>query len=290
MFKLACFTDEISQDLGHALSVCREFGLDGIELRSAWGKGPHQNDAGDVARIQSLIEASRLDVACIASPFLKCDLGDESAYREHLTILRRCIALGRALGTNLIRGFTFWRTRDPDEGLIEEICKWFDEPLRILDGEGAVLGIENEAACHIGSAQELRRFLDRLGADSVKAIWDPSNQVYMPDDVPLPLPDGYELIKDDIVHIHMKDSVRLPDGERTHTPVGEGQVGWREQFAALRRDGYRGYCSLETHWRPSAELTAELMNQPGGEKYTEGAEAGSRICLTNIQDLLREAV
>lgn len=157
MFKLACFTDEISQDLGHALSVCREFGLDGIELRSAWGKGPHQNDAGDVARIQSLIEASRLDVACIASPFLKCDLGDESAYREHLTILRRCIALGRALGTNLVRGFTFWRTRDPDEGLIEEICKWFDEPLRILDGEGAVLGIENEAACHIGSAQEDRK-------------------------------------------------------------------------------------------------------------------------------------
>jgi len=84
--------------------------------------------------------------------------------------------------------------------------------------------------------------------------------------------------------------VRLPDGERTHTPVGEGQVGWREQFAALRRDGYKGYCSLETHWRPSAELTAELMNQPGGERYTEGAEAGSRICLTNIQGLLREAV
>ena len=72
MFKLSCFTDEISQDLGHALKVCREFGLDGIELRSAWGKGPHQNDAGDVARIQSLIEASRLDVACIASPRRAC--------------------------------------------------------------------------------------------------------------------------------------------------------------------------------------------------------------------------
>lgn len=290
MFKLACFTDEISQDLAHALKVCREFGLDGIELRSAWGKGPHLNDSGDVARIKSLIEASGLDVACIASPFLKCDLGDGEAYRDHLGILRRCIALGRTLGTNLVRGFTFWRTADPDEALTDEIIGWFDEPLRILDGEGALLGIENEAACHVGSAQELRLFLDHLGSDHVKAIWDPSNQVYMPDHVPLPLPEGYELVRDDIVHIHMKDSKRLPNGERTHTPVGEGEVGWAAQFAALRHDGYVGYCSLETHWRPSAELTAELMSKPGGEKYTEGAEAGSRVCLGNIRGLLQEMV
>ncbi|MBD3174210.1 MAG: TIM barrel protein [Armatimonadia bacterium] len=288
MFKLACFTDEISQDLSHALSVCKEFGLDGIELRSAWGKGPHENDTGDVAKIKGLIEESGLEVACIASPFFKCDLGDESAYKDHLGILRRSIDLGRQLGTNVIRGFTFWRTADPDDGLYDEIIKWFAEPVKILDSEGAVLGIENEAACHIGSAQELRVFLDRLGADRVKGIWDPSNQVYMPDEVPMPVPGGYELIKDDIVHVHMKDSKRLPGGDRTHVPVGDGEVDWPQQFALLKKDNYQGYCSLETHWRPSDELTEELMNQPGGEKYTEGAEAGSRVCLQNIQGMLRD--
>lgn len=286
MFKLACFTDEISQDLEHAVRVCREYGLDGIELRSAWGKGPHQNDAGDMERIRAVVQAAGLEVACIASPFFKCDIDDEDAYREHLGILRRCIALGRALGTNLIRGFTFWRTRDPDEALYDEIAKRLAEPLRIVDGEGAVLGIENEASCHVGSAQELRALLDRLESDRLKAVWDPSNQVYMPDSVPLPLPDGYELIKRDIIHVHVKDSRRLPGGERVHTPVGEGDVDWSAQFTALRRDCYNGYCSLETHWRPSAELTAELMNQPGGENYTEGAEAGTRICLANIRGLL----
>ena len=93
----------------------------------------------------------------------------------------------------------------------------------------------------------------------------------------------------DLVHgsqVRRFVSERLADGERTHTPVGEGMSEWPAQFAALARDGYSGYCSLETHWRPTAALTEEVMNRPGGSAYTEGAEAGSRICLANIQSML----
>ncbi len=289
MIKLACFTDEISQDLAHALEVCKEFHLEGVEIRSCWNKGPHELEPADVDRVKALVQESGLQVACIAAPFFKCDLEDHEAHKAHHEILRRCIALGKTLGTDVVRGFTFWRTASPDDALLERIASHFDEPIRIIEGEGATLGIENEAACHVGSAQELRRFLDILEAPVVRAIWDPSNQVYMDDETPMPFPSGYELIKGDIVHVHVKDSKRLSGGERTHTPVGEGQVGWPEQFAALEADGYTGFCSLETHWRPSAELTEALMNQPGGDKYTEGAEAGSRVCLENIQRMLASA-
>lgn len=285
MLKLSCFTDEISQDLAHALEVCREHSLDGIELRSAWNRGPHNFTDAEIEQVRRLVGESGLAVSCIASPFLKCDLGDADAYRAHLEILRRCIGLGHLLGTSLVRGFTFWRTADPDEALLDRIAELFSEPLRILDGEGATLGVENEASCHVGSAAELRSFLDRVGSKRVQAIWDPSNQIYCNTDVP-PFPDGYALIKHDIVHVHVKDSVRLDSGERTHVPVGEGLVNWRAHFAALEADGYAGYCSLETHWRPSAELTEELMNRPGGDRYTEGAEAASRICLGNIRAML----
>ncbi len=286
MFKLACFTDEISQDLARALEVCNEHGLDGVELRSAWEKGPHNFSAEQRDDVKRLIGDSGLSVASIASPFFKCDLGDKAARQEHLGILRTCIELGRELGANIIRGFTFWRTTDPDEALMRRIAAEFDDVVSILDGEGAILGIENEAACHVGSARELRLLLDLVGSDRVKAIWDPSNQVYMPDEVELPFPVGYELIREDIVHVHIKDSVRLADGERTHVPVGEGDANWAEQFAALKKDGYAGYCSLETHWRPSAEMAEDVMKRPGGSAYTEGAEAGSRICLANIGRLV----
>jgi L-ribulose-5-phosphate 3-epimerase len=288
MFRLACFTDEISQDLGRALEVCREFGLDGIELRSAWERGPHNFTEDEADRVAGAIEESGLAVACIASPFLKCDIGDEAAYETHLGILRSSIALGRRLGAPVIRGFTFWRTTDPDEALLDRIAASFAEPVRIIEDEGATLGIENEAACHVGSADELAALLQRIDSPRVQAIWDPSNQVYMGDSVPLPYPGGYESLKGRLAHVHVKDSKRLEEGGRTHTPVGEGMANWPEQFAALARDGYEGFCSLETHWRPSAEMTEEVMNRPGGSAYTEGAEAGSRICLANIQEMLRQ--
>jgi sugar phosphate isomerase/epimerase len=286
MFRLACFTDEISQDLSRALDVCREFGLDGIELRSAWERGPHNFTEDEIARVEHLVGESGLQVACIAAPFYKCEIEDADAREAHLGILRSSIALAKRLGAPIVRGFTFWRSVDPDDALLDRIAGLLAEPARILDGEGATLGIENEAACHVGSAQELHALLARLDTPRIQAIWDPSNQVYMDDSVPLPFPQGYELLRSRIAHVHVKDSKRLPAGERTHTPVGEGMSEWPDQFAALLRDGYAGYCSLETHWRPTAELTEEVMNRPGGSAYTEGAEAGSRICLANIQQML----
>lgn len=288
MFQLACLTDEISQDLARALEVCREFGLQGVELRSAWERGPHNFSPEEIDRVASLVADSGLEVACIAAPFLKCDLGDAEAYESHLGFLRSSIALAHRLGAPVIRGFTFWRTATPDEALLDRIAEALAEPARIMEGEGLILGIENEAACHIGSAQELLPLLERVDSAAVQAIWDPSNQVYMDDETPLPFPGGYELLRGRLAHVHVKDSKRLPGGERTHTPVGEGMANWRQQFAALARDGFSGYCSLETHWRPTSEMAEEVMNRPGGSAYTEGAEAGSRICLANIASMLDE--
>jgi len=38
-FKLSVITDEITQDLGHALEIAsKEFGLGYVELRSVWNK------------------------------------------------------------------------------------------------------------------------------------------------------------------------------------------------------------------------------------------------------------
>ena len=36
MFTLSGFADEISQDLAHACQVCREYEVEGVEIRSVW--------------------------------------------------------------------------------------------------------------------------------------------------------------------------------------------------------------------------------------------------------------
>ena len=41
----------------------------------------------------------------------------------------------------------------------------------------------------------------------------------------------------------------MRDHKPTWGPIGEMDIDWKGQIAALERDGYRGSISLETHWR-----------------------------------------
>jgi len=50
-FKLSVITDEISQDLGHALEIAsKEFGLNYVELRGLWNKNIINLDEKETAK------------------------------------------------------------------------------------------------------------------------------------------------------------------------------------------------------------------------------------------------
>jgi len=51
--------------------------------------------------------------------------------------------------------------------------------------------------------------------------------------------------------------------------IGDGDIDYVGQFRALEADGYEGYLSLETHYKP------------GG-----AAEEGSRQCLASLREML----
>jgi len=291
MFKLAAFTDEITQDFGRAVAVAREFGLDGVEIRSVWDHPPQDIPQPDVARMKAILKDTGLKVCCIASPFFKCELDSEKECREHLDILRRCIALGKAFDCRLIRGFTFWRRKPAvrlwEQPLWRQILDKFAEPIRILEENDAVMAIENESSTYIGAGAALARFLKELGSDRVRATWDPANSFHDSEGAETPFPDGYRAILPYTVHVHIKDCRRNDKGGVEHTAVGEGQIGWPEHFRQLKADGYDGYASLETHWRISKELAEDQVNRPGGKAYSESGELASRICLENIVEMVR---
>jgi sugar phosphate isomerase/epimerase len=69
MFKLAVFTDEVSQDFEKAIKLALEFGLDGVEIRSVWEKPPQNLTGDDVRRMKDILSRTDLKVCCIASPF-----------------------------------------------------------------------------------------------------------------------------------------------------------------------------------------------------------------------------
>ena len=302
MFELGLFTDEVSQELEIAIKLAKEFDNQGIlsirslEIRSLWQKkGPHELSDEDITRIKSITDREGFKIVSIASPFFKCDLGDSVQYNEHMKILKKCISVGKKLNANIIRGFTFWRApaggRAP-AGSGELNNNWnkiidnFKEPKKIVEDEGIMLGIENEAACFIGAGRDLARFIKEINSDNIKAIWDPANEIFDPTGEN-PYPDGYNHVKDLIVHVHLKDAVKKgTKNEPECVCVGDGEVDYKGQLKALIDDGYKGCVSLETHWRPTRELTQELMNKPGGNVYSESGEIASRSCLQNIYKIM----
>ncbi len=291
MFKLGAFTDEISQDLAHACKVCREFGVVGAELRGIGGAGIHTLTDSRIREVRTILDDHGMAVCSIASPFGKCELDDAGEVAQHMDILRRCGDVGRELGCRLIRGFAFWGHDAVGERPWDRMLAAFDPVPAILEEKDVVLGLENEAACYVGTAAHTRTFLDRLACPRVKAVWDPANHIQdrNGDDM-APFPDGYELIKKDIVHVHVKDAVVEPGGHRPNVFLGMGGARWERQFEALLRDGYTGYVSLETHvnldrfpeaWQ--ARYGAYRVGQDG-----QGREGASKVCLAWMRDRLAE--
>jgi len=286
MFKLGVITDEISQDLEKAVAVAKEFGLQTVEIRSVWNKGPHLLSDTDVAAIQAIVEAARVSVCTIASGFFKCDLNDEAATQQHYQDLRRCAKIGKQLGTRIIRGFTFWNTGQTEQ-VWPAILERFGKAIEICEEEDVILAIENEHSTSVATARLLEKFMTDINHPRIRAVWDPGNEVHAQGGE-RPYPEGYERVKQWMVHLHLKDAVRDPETGESHcVAVGEGVIDYRGQLRALLASGYQGAVSLETHWRPK-ELSKEQLDRPGGAEFSKTGEYASRICLENLVKIVQQ--
>jgi len=286
MFRLGVISDEISQDFERVMQVLQEYEVPTVEPRSVWDKPPQDLTDDDISRMKSLMSGYGIECCSIATPFLKCDLGDAEQYTQHLGILRRCLRLANELGAPLIRTFAFWRT-GPAAAVWQQLLDAYEEPVRLAEAAGVTLCMENEASTHLATARETAEFCAAINHPRVRAIWDPANEVFAEEGV-LPFPDAFEQLKPWMVHMHIKDAVKVPGGEAKCVPVGDGgNIDYPGQFKALLEMGYAGVCSLETHWRPTEELDEDLLNRPGGAVFSATGEPATRICLDKIYAILR---
>lgn len=273
-FKLSVLTDEISQDLARACEVAsREFGLGLVELRAMHNKNVMSWDAHDIAEAKSILAKYNLRVSEIASPIFKTDwpgapkspfspknpqFGADFTYEQQDELIERAVDLARALDTRYIRIFDFWRLDDqtPHRKAIDDRVR----EASIKVGKKAItFTLENELACNTATGAEAARLLGAIREKSLMLNWDPGNARARGENA---FPDGYAKIpKDRIAHMHLKDVVDLGNGKTEWAPMGKGVIDYVGQFRALKRDGYIGPLSLETHWRLKGGTPEESTRQ-----------------------------
>jgi sugar phosphate isomerase/epimerase len=284
-FKLSVITDEISQDLGHALEIASgEFGLGYVELRTMWKKNIINLDEKETAEVGRLLKKYGLQVTDIASPLFKTDwpgapkskyspekpqFGADYTFAEQGEVLERSIAAAKAVGTDRIRCFDFWRLDDP-----KPFRAAMDEKLRetagAVAGKNITLLLENEFGCNTATGAEAARTLQAVPSPNLKVNWDPGNAAYRGE---IAFPDGFEkLPKERIGHMHCKDVARKADGGFEWAAMGRGLIDYEGQFHAMLQAGYSGTMSLETHWRGAGS-----------------AEESSRQSMAGLKGLLKKA-
>jgi sugar phosphate isomerase/epimerase len=279
---IGAITDEFSLDPGVALDAMSKLGMTIAELRLIGDRNVIDLSDDEVRALRDEVERRGMRVLSIASPVLKCVLPDApplderfqqdvfgSAYTiaDQPRLAKRAMEIAELAGAKFIRVFSYWRTTAPEQchdRIVSALRGLADQA-----GErGLVIGLENEHACNVATGAEAGRILAALDHPALKSIWDPANAFILGE---TPFPDGYaKLPATRVAHVHAKDCVI-----KGHTPtwgaLGEMDVDWRGQIAALKRDGYAGAISLETHWRG-----------PDGDRLN-----ASTICGANLRELVK---
>lgn len=244
MFKIGVVTDEISVDLIEAIEIAKYWGLQYIELHNVWGKNICDVDSATLSKIISIVKKSGMIVTNIDSLTLRCSLSNDDEYSQHISHLLKSIEIAPLFNTNVVRLFSFWKEENVDDKW-DQIFEKMELPIKIAEREGIILGFENVSSGNIGTSDDLMRMFHYFDSPNLKLIWDPGNAYASGEKAPYP--NGYEKIKDKIIHIHVKDAITNEQGKNVWKPIGKGNVDYKGQLKALIRDNYQGVIALETH-------------------------------------------
>jgi L-ribulose-5-phosphate 3-epimerase len=257
---IAAITDEFSFDLDTALDAMAQVGMTGAELRLIGDRNIIDFSDDEVARVRERVEQHGMTVVSIASPVLKYVLPDAPSIdarfqqdvfgapytiADHPRLSKRAFEIAEQTGAKIVRVFSYWRTTAPEQCFDRIVASLRELADRAAD-RGLIIGLENEHACNVATGVEAGRVFAALDHPALKSIWDPANASILGE---VPFPTGYDALPAQrIAHVHAKDCV-VHGHTPTWGPLGEMAIDWRGQIAALKRDGYQGAISLETHWR-----------------------------------------
>ncbi|NOU97455.1 TIM barrel protein [Paenibacillus sp. LMG 31456] len=271
--KIGVIVDSFGIGVRSGLLKAKDVGAQGVQIYAVSGEmDPANLPAQARKELKSYIDSLGLEISALCGDLGGHGFQDRKANHEKVEKSKRILDLAMELGTNIVTthiGIVPDDTQHEVYDSMQAACEELSNYARSMD---AYFAIETgpEKAAH------LKAFLDSLTVNGVSVNFDPANMVMVTGDDPV---QGVHILKDYIVHTHVKDGVRLrevdpreiygflgyekmdhqkiaemgSDGQAfREVPLGEGKVPFKEYFAALQEIGYSGYLTIER----------EVGNQP----------------------------
>ncbi|WP_145336030.1 sugar phosphate isomerase/epimerase [Paenibacillus xylanexedens] len=264
--QIGVIVDSFGVGVREGLLKAKDAGAEGVQIYAVKGEMDPENLSPEARKeLRSYIDGLGLEISALVG-----DLGghgfqvkEDNAWKVEKS--KRIVDLALDLGTNIVTTHIGIVPHDPSSEVYETLNAACEELGQYAKSVGAYFAIETGPE----TAADLKGFLDTLSTNGVSVNFDPANMVMVTGDDPV---QGVKLLKDYIVHTHVKDGLRLKevdprdvygavgyapmDHEKIaemvasgaffrEVPLGEGAVDFDAYFAALQDIGYTGYLTIE---------------------------------------------
>jgi sugar phosphate isomerase/epimerase len=260
IFRLSAFGDEVAADLATQLDVLAGEHIGWLELRGTWGKNVLELGDDELTQVRTLLDARGFGVSAIGSPIGKSALTEPRGYEE--ARLERALHVAEALGTRLIRVFSYFVAPDGATAARDEVLERLGRLTRRAAGLQMTLLLENEKGVYGDTPARCHDLLAAIASPALRQTFDPANFVQMG---VRPLRDAWPLLAPYTSHVHIKDA-RRADG--AVLPAGQGDGALPELLQALARSDYQGFLTLEPH--------LQYAGPSGGYSGPEGLRVAAR--------------
>lgn len=260
MFSTSVINIEIGNDIEQTLKFAQANGFEAIEIQNAWGKNIETLGNNELYKLDQLVKAHNLKVSCISSTlFLRCFLDNRPKiapeikgfqaysgnYASHLKGLQRAILAAQILDAPLIRIFGFQKENQITNNTFTQAAERFQAPIEQAKQAGITLALENCPYTSFGWGIHAVKLIQMINSPVFRLLWDPANSIRDGE------PDCIQAIPDIIpvlAHVHAKDVLMFPDGNRQYLAIGQGNVPWKVIFRELIKNNYDGAISIESHF------------------------------------------
>lgn len=264
--KVGVIVDSFGVPLREGLQKAKLVGADGVQIYAVHGEmDPDNLSSASRKELKNYIASLGLEISALCGDLAGHGFQDAEVNKQKIEKSKRILDLAVELGTRVVTTHIGIVPQDENDPIYEVMQKACDELSMYAKSMNAFFAIETGPE----TAATLKKFLDSLSANGVSVNFDPANMVMVTGDDPVA---GVKLLRDYIVHTHVKDGIRyMPVDPRDvygslgyadmdhgkiaqmvasgeyfrEVPLGEGNVNFDTYFAALQEIGYEGYLTIE---------------------------------------------
>jgi len=252
--RLGVTTDEIDDDPIAAVRFLNEFGIAKAEVRNVWGKYNTVQPLEKIRELRGIFDRHKVTASVLGTGFFKIPLPPDTPegrgiLDNQFSLLGGAMERARILGTDKIRifAFTYKDGEQPGGRTHARIHELVTEAARRAGERKFKLALENVGGSYVSTGAEAARLLQAVKHDALGLTWDPNNAGMSGEKA---FPDGYrQLDPARIMHVHLRDYRKNAAGKMEWCAVGEGEFDNLGQLRALLKAGYKGWFTLETHYK-----------------------------------------